>query len=241
MGQTGARIGLGICTLGLSEAAIAIINKLTPQQQAQWTRTEKDLEKLKKEMDDMMNSNMENYVKNEEKFYTRQLKLVAEGIPDIPKTEVFSCAMLGQTSAGKSSIINAVYGLNERVDYVVCTVDIKLVVDRPDFQLCDVYGSNDEQSYQNTKQLLAIKKLHKVCCVYIGAVESCLRLARLLKALKVPAVFFRNKEDTIPEADRIRVQKMDQATLQKISPGYTVIVGSAHANKGLTELKAALR
>merc|ERR1711879_779022 len=63
------------------------------------------------------------------------------------------------------------------------------------YDVYDVYGTNDVESYNNTKALMALKALHYVVLIYTEAEESTINRARLLRALKVPVIMVRNKVD----------------------------------------------
>jgi len=200
------------------------------------TQAQEDVEKLKK----LTEGDVKSFAKNQEFHFNKQMEAV-EKLPDVPKTPKNSCAFMGKTSTGKTSTINKLFGTQEKTAPIRCTTDIKPVHVTDKVEVFDVFGENDEESYHQMDTLLAAKQLHKIVIVYTEAVDSVLKLARLVKALRVDKVYVRNKsEDLTPEETEL-VLEHDVKKLQEVTEQVPILVlTSAKTGLGMDKLKSIL-
>ena len=77
--------------------------------------------------------------------FNAEIKSISK-LPDPPKAEKHSCAILGRTSASRTSTINKIFGTQEKTDFIRCTEGVKMVVNEPKIQVWDVFGDNDEKT-----------------------------------------------------------------------------------------------
>lgn len=186
----------------------------------------------------LMNVNVEDYSKKEEKQFNNYLNCVKK-IPDVMKTIKPSVAFLGKTSCGKSTMINKIYGTNCKTSPLRCTQGAEMVVSSENLEVYDVFGVNDEETYATLEMLMTTKALHIVVCIYTDAVDHVLKLARLMNALKLDIVFVRNKcEDFDAEVSR-EVKQHDENKLigcLKKERFFGVIIGSAKTGLGMKGL-----
>jgi len=228
-----ARVGLGMLTGGLSE----FLYKMTPQQQADYTEAEKEIEQLRGEIEELRNGDPDKYATNERKYYDAFLGNVAK-LPDPPKTDKRSVAFIGLTSSGKSSIINKLFNTSCPTSAVRCTTGIQEVHSTDRLQIVDVFGNNDEETYAKTETLMQTKRMHMVVCLYAGAVDHTIKLARLLAALRLPVTFVRNKMDAEDAGASPQIQAHDKEKLaESFGPeGWNLVLTSAKTGVGLDTL-----
>lgn len=236
MGQGLGRAILGVVTAGVSE----ILRALTPQEQAQYEQAKAELERLKAEREEMEKSDVRDYHKREPQQYARFLEQVSR-MPDPPKTDSNSAAFIGGTCCGKSSMINALFGTNCKISPLRCTEGANIVVDTPHLKVYDVFGANDEQTYNNAETILLTKTLHVVVCLYTDCVDSVLRMARLLAAMRtVHVIFVRNKMDREDPEDFPAIFDNDLARLKEFLPKCELVLASAKTELGQEEIKALI-
>lgn len=260
MGGNVGRVITGVVTLGISELVRAIVKSLSPEQQREYhecDRALQDLEAKRQALQDQteemamqqeafneasnaVQNSVEDFTANEERMFEKHLELVAK-LPDPPKTQKRSVAFMGRTSAGKSTLINKLFDTDCRTSALACTKGVSVVFNDEHLEVIDIFGHNDDETYHNAKTLLVGKTLHIIVVVFNNCVEDCLRLARLTKALKVPAVFFRNNFTELSSEDEIAVQEHEAPKLRAISPGFRLISGSAKTGLRTDELKSLLR
>lgn len=211
--------------------------RIAREQGERSARLKEENDKLQK----LLDGNLNDFSSRMNGLFDRQIQAV-EKLPDPPKSDKFSTAMLGKTSAGKSSTINALFGTHARTSPIRCTRDVKPVYEGDSIVVFDVFGDNDEESYHSTEILLQAKTLHKIVIVYTESVDGILKMARLMKALRTPLVFFRNKSEDLTPDELMLVQGNDAEQLQKATgQTVTLIVGSAKTGMNLAKLKAELR
>ena len=110
-------------------------------------------------------------------------------------------AFVGMTNAGKSSLINALYGTNCEVSAVECTVGHTIVASTSSYELVDVYGYNDEHPYYTKEQIDNFLSLKAAMLLYTGSIQTCQRAIEMFKAARVEIVVVRSKADQEEPAD----------------------------------------
>lgn len=197
---------------------------------------EEAFQKLNKEKEQLEKGDIESYKKNMDNFFDREIQAI-EKLPDLAKKENFSVAVMGFTSTGKSSLLNKVFGLNLKVSPLRCTTGAERVGENHGIDVYDVFGENCEESYHNMQVLLQAKTIHTIIVVYTDCIDTSFQMAKLMRALKVDTVFFRNKSEDLTPDEAKQVQAADEKTLQdKAGLQSQVIVGSAKNGMGCDEL-----
>jgi hypothetical protein len=101
-------------------------------------------------------------------------------------------AVFGITSAGKSTLLNAIFGLKCEVgdgEVTLIAAPVGVNTDKK-FVVSDVYGSNDERLYEALDSLKAIALVtHAIICTHT-TFKSNLKIAKILKALPGGKVYF---------------------------------------------------
>jgi len=203
-------------------------------------KAKQDLEDLNRQKTQLSQGDIGTYHKNMQKCLDREIEAV-ERLPDPAKTENFSTAMMGSTSAGKSSLANKMWGLRLKTSPLRCTEGSELVASRDGIDIYDIFGENNEQTYHNVNQLMLAKTIHTIIVVYTDCADNSINMARLMKALKVNIVFFRNKSEDLTSAEVKEVAQADAAQFQKhMGVPAKVIVGSAKNGLGCDELRKVL-
>ena len=252
-GAQAARVVGAVCSLGLTE----LLRLMSPQDQqrcrdasAELKRLEEEkkveqarYDALKEERRQLSEGDIATYNQNIENFFQRQLVAV-EKLPDPPKQPKFSAALLGKTSTGKTTTINAIYGTNERTSPIRCTQGVTKVHDDENIAIFDVFGDNDEETYHKVETLMYAKTLHKLVVVYTESVDSVINMARLCAALRVPIIFFRNKSENLTPEEIQIVREHDTAKLHEVTgrrQDVTLVIGSATTGMNLGEIRDALQ
>jgi len=157
------------------------------------------------------------YEKKKREAFSTFLQKV-EVLPDPPKTEKPSVAVIGRNGVGKSTLINALVG--EEVTETGAVDTTKVITKCYESQhtaFFDVPGDTPERSYYNLESLMKFREMHLILLVYSERVDWCLDLFRMLKALKVPRVVVRTKTDVdVTEKKAKRRGK----TLEEFKQGY---------------------
>lgn len=241
----GAAVGI---VLGIAE----LLKRLSPEQQDQYHAARRefgdlqqkieDLKAQQKQLEQLGQGNPATFAANMQKFLDKQFEAVAK-LPDPPKQPLKSIAIMGKTSAGKTTLINKLFGTNLRTDEIRCTTGVEPVYTAPDesIQCWDVFGDNDEQSYHEIDLLMQAKTLHKLVVVYTDAVDNSLNMAKLVQALRLPTVFFRNKAEDMRPENVDRVRNNDKAQLERVVPQMgpvSLVIGSARTGMGVENLRA---
>lgn len=234
------------------EAERSRLHQQQMMQQQAFFRERMELEQRKNEMDrqtylrkmerldEREKVTIDNHKKQQDKNYGEFLKMVEE-IPPVEKTEKRSAAFLGKTSVGKSSMINKLFGANCQTSPLTCTKDVSEVWSSEDLVIFDVFGTNDEESYHNTKTLTTTKTLHLIVAVYTECVDSAFRFAMLLGALGVPVIFVRNKCEDLSADDQKLVHDNDLPKLQeRCNSCEGLILASSRNGMGMDELKKVI-
>jgi len=125
------------------------------------SKAEEALEELKRRKQKLEQSDIDTFHENMNKYFDREIQAI-EKLPDLEKTQTMSVAVMGFTSAGKSSLLNQVFGLDLKNSTITCTDDVRetnkvegqclqaLQVGKPDDSDSD--DEDDEQQALDTVQ-----------------------------------------------------------------------------------------
>merc|ERR1719305_2161495 len=165
-----------------------------------------------------------------------------EQVPDVPKTKKPSVAVLGQNGVGKSSLINALADKFVTPEGVIDTTTVvSKVYESPTTEYWDVPGCNEERSYTNLKQIMAIKEMHLIIIMYVDRVEHIVKLEKFVRACKVPYLCVRSKVDQIVDADGKLAHdlKTEALELEAKKLSAPLIFVSAKTSEGIDYLKSS--
>jgi len=225
------------------QAAQAQVDKVAKELQdieSKKKKAEADFHKLNEQKKQLEKGDVESYHKNMEKFFAKELEAIQK-LPDVPKTAKVSVAVMGFTSAGKSSLLNNVFGLKLKVSAIRCTDGAEMVGEKDGIQVYDVFGENNEQSYHNMQLLMRAKTIHTIIVVYTDCIDTSLQMVQLVNALQVNTVYFRNKSEDLDEDEVKLVMDHDGKRIkEKTGKLKRVIVGSAKTGMGCDELLGVL-
>ena len=121
------------------------------------------------------------------------LKCVEE--MDKVKTIPVSIGVVGRTSAGKSSLLNRMFGITCKVGATRCTTGVQEVYRykdtnmHHDISIWDVFGFNDEQAYESIETIKHFVSLHAVLLLYRDDIGSCKNTIELFRAAEVFSVY----------------------------------------------------
>ena len=173
-------------------------------------------DKLKTERQTM---GISTYKERVEENRTMFLKCVEQ--MDKVKTIPVSIGVVGRTSAGKSSLLNKLYGTSCAVAATKCTSGVQEVCrylsndQRTDISIWDVFGFNDEEAYESIETINEFVSLHAVLLLYRDSIESCKNTIELFRAADVKVVVVRSQIDTLKpdelqEIENVEAQKAHQ-------------------------------
>ena len=100
---------------------------------------------------------------------------------------------VGHTNAGKTSLINSLFGTSCAVAPVAETKGATAVFENGEVRVFDVFGMNEDEVYQSTKLLMHTKTIHTAVMVYSDCIENTRRLTKTLKTLELIVIAVRNK------------------------------------------------
>jgi len=167
-----------------------------------------------------------------------------EKVEGVAKTQKPSVAVLGQNGVGKSSLINALAEQFVTPEGVIDTTTVvSKVYESPTTEYWDVPGCNEERSYTNLKQIMAIKEMHLIIIMYVDRVEHIVKLEKFVRACKVPYVCVRTKVDQIVDAGGRLAHELKQEALEHEAKKLSapLIFVSAQTKEGIDSLKAAAK
>lgn len=136
-------------------------------------------------------------------------------------------ALFGQTSAGKSTIINALLGRQvAETGYTETTLETK-AYRGTGYTLHDLRGRNDDVSYLNMEWFAFAKGLTRMLFVITSTPRENSEMMKFLDKLNVPYDIIFNKFDLAKENERPKVMQKVRSTinelgLQKVGKVYFV-------------------
>jgi len=185
-------------------------------------KTQEQAKAAMKELDETWDS--ENYEKTSQKLHDNLIETVRMNPDIVDRTQKTSLAILGRRGVGKSSIINALLGLDvcPTAD-VDCTMKVEKVAQSPDVEVWDFPGEHPLRCLTTLKMVLCVKKMHLVILAYTEAVENITKLMEFTAACGTPLLIVRNKIDLISddpeEVMAIEQRKLDDHLKSKL-PAY---------------------
>ena len=218
-------------------------SKKDAEHRAEVRRLKQNLDALNQQIK-RLDPTVENYADVKAHFDEQVLQNV-QAIPDLEKLPEKSVAVMGKCCAGKTTLINKLFGLNLKASPLRNTDDFTKVTSTP-LDVYDVFGANDRETYVHMETLVAVKAVHIVACLYTDCVESVVDLAKLLQALRSSSskpfaiVFVRSKMDTVDAGHHDMIYDNDLPKLQQICPDCELVLVSSTSGMGLAEFERLL-
>lgn len=174
-----------------------------PATQQQLVVLQNKLEKVEKEAQVAGDPNL--YVANANKI----LDNLIEKIPEMKltqsieiKTGEVHVGVVGNISVGKSTLLNAMFGLKLPVSMDHCTEGCKVVHRKELHYFWDVAGKNDDFRFYNPENLSFVKSLGIVVVLYSEDIELSANLIRVVAAINpCNVVLVRTKVDQYRQQD----------------------------------------
>jgi small GTP-binding protein len=150
----------------------------------------------------------------------------------IKQTGETHVGVVGNTSAGKSTFLNALLGLKLPVSMDHCTEQCEVVCRRGRQVYWDVAGRNDQFEFYKVETLAFLKSLDVLIVFYcddIGMITNIIRVAAALKSSKI--ILVRTKVDQFRANDARNLEEIkrrDERLASEHLPGARVYFISAH-------------
>jgi len=131
------------------------------------------------------------------------------------KTPNWSIGLVGRTSAGKSSLLNRMFGTTCKVGATRCTTGVEEVwrCAHPDIHkgisVWDVFGFNDEEAYESIETIKKFVSLHAVLLLYRDDIQSCKNTIELFRAADVKVIVVRSQIDTLTREELQEIEQVE--------------------------------
>jgi small GTP-binding protein len=131
------------------------------------------------------------------------------------KTPNWSIGLVGRTSAGKSSLLNRMFGTTCKAGATRCTTGVTEVwrYEDPDIHkvisVWDVFGFNDEEAYESIETIKTFVSLHAVLLLYRDDIHSCKNTIELFRAADVKVIVVRSQIDTLTPEELQEIEQVE--------------------------------
>jgi GTP-binding protein EngB required for normal cell division len=158
----------------------------------------------------------------------------------LPKQRDLSMVVIGPTSAGKTTLLNKMFGLNLKTSARKCTDGVNLVETVQGLEIYDVFGTNPKQLYLQWDAVRGIATKHIALVCFSDAMENCIDAIDLAVAGGLKVVVVRTKKDTIP-TDEVEtpaeIFAAEAVQAQQLGAHYYFAVSAEKDPASVTDLK----
>jgi predicted GTPase len=122
---------------------------------------------------------------------------------------------VGRTSAGKSSLLNRMFGTTCKVGATRCTTGVEEVRRyahsdiHSGISVWDVFGFNDEEAYESIETIKTFVSLHAVLLLYRDDIQSCKNTIELFRAADVKVIVVRSQIDTLTPEELQEIEQVE--------------------------------
>ncbi len=123
---------------------------------------------------------------------------------------------IGNISAGKTSLLNELYGLNEAVALDHTTEGCKIVHVANNTHYWDVAGSNDDYKFYNAESLAFVKSLDLVVIVFDNDIAMITNFIKVVNAINPNIIVVRTKCDNASVKNTKSLAQVKAADIAKL-------------------------
>jgi small GTP-binding protein len=147
--------------------------------------------------------------------------------------------ILGRTNAGKTTLINTLYGLTLPTAATENTMGMQVVHNAGGLEVVDTFGYNDSRSYLTAEMAEFLLSVDRVVLVYTEAIEAELDVLNLLVAARCDVMVVRSKCDT-KRTDQIEEIRAHDVNVLAGVGSISWLAVSSESMLGISQLKSWL-
>ena len=130
-----------------------------------------------------------------------------------PLRQIPRVAIIGRTNAGKTTLINTLYGLELQTSATENTMGKEVVCCSGGLEVVDTFGYNDGRSYYTADMAEYFLSVDRVVVAYAESIDGELDVLQLVEAAGCEIMVVRSKCDTLSREDIMEIKAYDEAKL----------------------------
>jgi GTP-binding protein EngB required for normal cell division len=161
----------------------------------------------------------------------------------LPKQDKPAMVVIGPTSAGKTSLLNAMFNLNLKVSAMQCTQGVCRVATVGGWEIYDVFGTNPKRLYLQWDAVQGIATKHVALVCFSDAMENAIDAIDLALAAGLKVIVVRTKTDAIPDGVNEALTDIinaEAAQANRLGAHHYVAVSALHDPRSVADLKQKL-
>jgi energy-coupling factor transporter ATP-binding protein EcfA2 len=158
----------------------------------------------------------------------------------LPKQKEKSLVVIGPTSAGKSTLLNAMFGLDLLASARRCTKGVNKVTTVQGLEIYDVFGTNPKQLYVQWDAVKAIATKHIALVCFSDALDNAIDAIELAVAGGLTVFVVRTKIDAMltgPGETQAGIFAAEEAQAKQLGARYYAAVSALSDPTSLIDLK----